>query len=108
MPEGVSGLELSSKLIDVRENGWSPSHLILPAIVLDRQLLKLFKLSHLVIELLDHVWHARLVIEELREKALFHQLYDFVVELWDLEIEIFLMLLRVSFHTLFHFGKLLL
>ena len=37
--------------------------------------------------------------------ALFHQIENFVVQLWDLQIQILLMLQRVAFKTLFNLSE---
>ena len=56
----------------------------------------------------DHLSHTGLIIQVLWQLAILHKIQDFVVKLWDLQIEILLVLLHVLFHALFNLSNLIL
>jgi hypothetical protein len=58
VPESVSSLKLSLELVNVGEDCRSPAHLILPSVVLDREIFKLIELLHLIVQLDEHIRHA--------------------------------------------------
>lgn len=90
LPERMTGLKLTSQLINLTKDGGLSAELLLPLVVLDGGFRKLIKRCHLLIELNNHLTHIRVLVQVLGELALLFELLDLNVKLWDEGFELFL------------------